>query len=554
MTARAARPVLDPRVADAIGRAQFAADIKDMTGLPKPVKFRGRAQRLRLVRALLERAKKKGAGGAVPQAPWLLRAIRLAAIGLKGWAPPAKSRGSAGRVGPTGPFAGYLTSSETDDVVIRLALLLRLMRRDREALDLLVGRVSSGLPSGQARWWLAHQLELFGEKKAAALLREGAGQAETIQVAIAKGAPSLRYGIVMLTMFDTPVFRASLRSLVESDYPGRIVVVEDGYEPEATCRAFCETLPVTYIKRTRWTGSAAAMNEGIATLAADTDVVAFVHNDVLWPPQWFRAFDTAWADTFADGKVGLINLGYIQFKHKLDTALSELFTRGEYAHLQWILTAMRDVAGLKDDRVQDSQVQGGQWRFGLSRDPWNDWVPDARFMTGRFSVAASFPIRLWRALGGFNEDIPYGFDLELQHYCVSNRQWMLFLNNPPLIHLASSDTRSVDPARRAAVAEVHQTLPAFEAKYGWQVEHFLNIYFSESAFIYQDEIVRAANALRFGDIDFVFDDFDRRLRERVLSNCELTWCRSRATCKYVDHAPAAVGAAGIKTLHGIGDL
>jgi hypothetical protein len=418
--------------------------------------------------------------------------------------------------------------------VVRLALLLRLMRRERDAIDLLVRRVRSGLEDRQSRFWLAHLLGQTGEKKAALAISPPAATEAAVVADRARPATTspLRYGIVVLTMFDTPVFRSSLRSLVESDFPGEIVVVEDGYEPDATCREFCATLPVHYIKRTQWTGSAAAMNEGIALIADAVDVVAFAHNDILWPPRWFASFDRGWSSSFHTGKVGLINLGYLQFRQKRDTVLSELFIRGEHAHLQWILTAMRDIAGLKDDRVQDSQVRGGEGPFGLSRDPWNDWVPDLRFMTGRFSIGASFPVRLWRVMGGFDVDMPYGFDLQLQHHCMTTRQLMLFLNNPPLIHLASSDTRSVDPARRAAAADVHKTLPVFEEKYGWQVEHFINIYFSETAFIYQDQIVRAANAGRFEDVDFIFDDFQQRLRDRHIGNCELTWCRSRATCRY----------------------
>lgn len=536
-------PILSERALAAIERARLSADIKDLAGLPKPVKLATGTWRERLARRLVEAVRALPPSGEPVRRDWLLRALRMTALGTRGWTAPAKGRGPSAPVGTPGPFTGYITSSDGEEAVVRLALLLRLMRREGEALDLLRRRVLSGSDDRQSRYWLAHLLGQAGEKKAAAELAASVPAAlpaaREVKAARPTGAPSLRYGIVILTMFDTPVFRSSLRSLVESDFQGRIVVVEDGYEPEPVCRDFCATLPVTYIKRTRWTGSAEAMNEGIQALADEADVVTFAHNDILWPPAWFESFDRAWSSSLPTGKVGLINLGYLQFKHKLDTALSEMFVRGEYAHLQWILTATREVAGLKDDRVQDSQVRGGELLFGLSRDPWNDWVPDLRFMTGRFSVAASFPVRLWRDMGGFDTNMPYGFDLQLQHHCLSTRQWMLFLNNPPLIHLASSDTRSVDPARRAAVAEVHQTLPVFEAKYGWQVEHFLNVYFSETAFIYQDEIVRAANRGRFDDIDFVFDDFQQRLRERTIENCELTWCRSRATCRY--HPAATQG-------------
>lgn len=432
---------------------------------------------------------------------------------------------------PEHPAPGYVHSSASEDQVVRTSLFLRLLGRRREAMEVLLDRLGSGLDCEQSQVWLAHYLRVAGEKKAAAAL-QGEAVPTAHRTPSQKHRSRLRYGIVMLTVFGSPVFRASLDSLCRSDFDGEIVVVEDGYQPGEACRETCEGAGVGYIKRARWEGSAAALNEGIGALAADTDIVLFVHNDILWPPEWFRWLDRAWDIIFDTERVGLLNLGYLQFTGKADLLLRELFAQGEYGHLRWLLTAIRDTPWLKSDRVQMSHPHAGERLFGLARDPWNDWVPDARFMTGRFSVAASFPRRTWQRLGGFDSSLPYGFDLELQMNCVTDRRWVLFANNPPLIHLASTDMPKIDAGRRAATPEVQATLPAFQQKYGVDVQHFLNVWFSESTFIYADEITRAANALRFDDVDFVFDDFAQRLRERTLENCELTWCRMRSTCPY----------------------
>ena len=541
----------EPAIGAALERLRLSAEVQDVTGSLKFARMRGQPERERRVRRILSTLRERRRRAAPPTLvdAALEHALKLAAFGRRGWLTPAIETGSQTprRRTEREPVAGYVTSSAGEEQVVRLSLLLRLMKRQRDAVDLLIARVQSGLAADQSRVWLAHFLEEAGEKKAAALLLADVPSAAPAPRAIASGPRSrLRYGVVMLTMFDSDVFRSSLTSLARSDFDGRIVVVEDGYEPEAVCRSFCESLPVTYLKQSSWKGSAAAMNAGIAAVADECDVVTFVHNDVLWPPSWFRWFDNAWGATYASGRLGLLNLGYVQFKHKLDTALSKLFLRGDYAHLQWLLRAYAEVPSMKTDRVQHSEVRAGEALFGMARDPWNDWVPDARFMTGRFSVTASFPSRVWRAMGCFDENIPYGFDLELQHHCLSTRQWMLFANNPPLIHLASSDTRVVDPARRAQARDLHQTYEVFEQRYGSQIEHFINLYFSETAFIHQDAIVRAANELRFDEIDYVFDDFERRLRERTLDTCELTWCRSRSSCKYTTPA-AAVAAAKFMT-------
>lgn len=521
----------EPALTDALARLRLSSDIQDLAGLAKPVLFDDGSWRQRVAQWTV--AALRAREGTSPQGfvtdEVLRRALRLLAIGWRrGWSEPPETK--INRT-PVPPFAGFVTSSAGEDQVVRLALLLRLMKRRREAVDLLEKRLRSGLPDRQSRYWLSHQLASLGDKRLAKAL---APPAEPVAAPAATARPQtrLRYGIVVLTMFDSPVFRASLRSLLDSDYSGRVVVVEDGYEPAEQCREFCETLPVTYIKRPSYLGSAAMMNDGIAAMADDVDIVVFAHNDILWPPRWFHSLDRAWDMVFDEGRVGLLNLGYLQFKHKLEPTLSELFLRGEYEHLRWILTAARDIPFLKNDRIQDSQVQGGESVFGMSRDPWNDWTPDARFMTGRFSIGASFPVAAWRAFGGFDNRLAQGLDMEIQHYCLTNRKWMLFTNNQPLIHLASSDTRAVDPARREAARQVWDTLPSIEEKLGWEASHFINLYFSGSAFIYADEIVKAANSNRFDDIDFVFDDFQRRLRETTLDRCEMTWCRSRATCRY----------------------
>ena len=541
-------PIKLPEEVDkAIERVRLSGEVQDWTGILKPVRFVGQPQREQKTRKVLALLQKRARNAPLKHSAIntlinsvLIKSLKVISQGKRGWR-REKVRSIAlpinGQIKSLDDVTGYVTASDNEDQVVRLALLLRLMHRRRDALDLLVKRIRSGLVSHQCQFWLHYLLTEAGEKRASKLLADTKESLQTNQVSTntVRHRSKLRYGIVMLTMFDSEVFKSSLRSLAQSDFDGEILVVEDGYEADSVCRETCEHLKVKYLKQSQWHGSAAAMNDGIAHLESHTDIVMFAHNDILWPQRWFDWYDRAWQAAFSSQRLGLLNLGYVQFKRRQDPTLYELFLRGEYAHLRWILNATRDVSQLKD-RVQNSQVRSGEQLFGTARDPWNDWTPDVRFMTGRFSVGASFPVESWRALGGFDPSMPYGFDLELQHYCLDNRKWILFGNNPPLIHLASNDTQAIDQDRLAKTTTLHQTYPQFEEKYGWQLEHFLNVYFSETAFIYQDEIIRAANALQFDKIDFVFDDFQRRLRERTLDNCELTWCRSRSNCAYVNPA------------------
>jgi hypothetical protein len=179
-------------------------------------------------------------------------------------------------------------------------------------------------------------------------------------------------------------------------------------------------------------------------------------------------------------------------------------------------------------------VEPGEAPFGLARDPWVDSPSALRQMTGRLSVAASFPVHVWREIGGFDPNLVYAFDLQLLHHNLTRRRWALFTDGPPVIHLKSSDTEAIsaEKAAEAGTRFLDQTYDGFARKYGWHIEHFLNLYFSESTVVHRDAIVAGVNAGRFDEIDFVFDDFTERLATRTLENCELTWCRTRAVCPY----------------------
>ncbi len=348
------------------------------------------------------------------------------------------------------------------------------------------------------------------------------------------GASPLNFGLIMLTLADSEVFRRSLLSLLNSGFPGKVVVVEEGIWPGRTCESFCQEVSVEYIKSPRWDGPANNLKLGIQRLAPETDVVIHAHNDILWTPSWFRQLDDAWQKVYHLDKVALINLGYMEYSAKVDPVLLELFVRGSYDDLLWLLKTMKNIKPLMKE-VQDVQNQGLHLLFGLGRDSWNDDASYARFMTGRFSVAASFPLQIWRNLGGFDPDLQLGSDLELQYYCLQNHQWNLWISNtPPLIHMRSFDTRSLlSESEQIKFNKMEEDIyKAIPQKYGLEIDHFLNTYFAETTVIYHDEIVEAVNALRFGDIEFVFDDFFERLGKKTLASCELVWCRSRYKCRY----------------------
>jgi hypothetical protein len=416
------------------------------------------------------------------------------------------------------------------------------MGRFGDCVELLIKRYDSGLTDTQTRHWLALFLREIGDEEAANHIAPPPSRPEAEDYKRHSDAPvrlpstnsklsRLKYGIVMCTMFDSDVFRSSLLSLLNSDFQGKIVVAEDGHQPERFCEAFCYQLPVTYVKHSGWKGgNAVTFNLGIEQLAPDTDIVIYVHNDILFPHNWFSQLDYAWDKVYDLGKVGIINLGYLEPRPGLpsDIAVREAFTRGQYDDLLWVL------AYPGSELMQEVHSHNDMRRlFGLARCRFNDDVGRLHLMTGRFSPAASFPLKIWRDIGGFDPELAYGVDWELHYYGCQNRKWNLWINNTPLIHLQGGDTANItgdDITRFNEMLKI--TIETFEKKYGWDLHHFTFTYFAETAIIYHDEIVNAANDLRFSDIDYIFDDFWDRLKRKRLDSCELYWCHSHANCKY----------------------
>lgn len=227
---------------------------------------------------------------------------------------------------------GYVLASPKEDQVIRISLLLRLLGRRSASVRLLANRLRSPLPADRTVRLLTRWLNDVGEAKAAAMLPSWSpperGRGETAHV-----PRRLRYSVVVLTMFDTPIFRTSVRSLLDSDYHGAVVVAEEGNEPTEQCRAFCESIGVGYVKASTWQGCAAVLNRGIERVGTDADIVIASHNDVLWPRSWFVDLDRAWDSVWDGDKVSLLNLNYLQINPRVDPSLTALFVHGEYDDL-----------------------------------------------------------------------------------------------------------------------------------------------------------------------------------------------------------------------------
>lgn len=425
---------------------------------------------------------------------------------------------------PVAEMTAHVACTETERPLIRSSLLLRTLRRYGSCVEVLCQRLRSGRPDWQTRKWLSFHLREIGDHEAAEQLvpsepmqiRERAIGAERLaELRVTKAVSCrLKYGLVVMTMSDSKVFRSSLTSLVNSDFPGAIVVAEDGYQPTRSCEAFCQDQSVRYVKNPHWTGAQAVTALGIQQLDPDTDVIIQVCNDILWPRQWFAQLDEAWERVSDTGKVDMLLMSYLQFDGSTEPVLRELFLNGCYEDLLWVLkTRLQVQPGL--EWYKEAQNHNVGQLFGFPKDMYVEDAGKLRFKMGYGAAATTFPRTAWEAVASPPSGMSFGLEMELAYQAWQRRKWVLSVNTTPQIHMIGQDTGQLRGQDKHRWREMfRRDFERFEQKYGWRWEHVHWCFSAETSLIYYDEILSAVNDLRFEDVDFIFEDFAERVSRK----------------------------------------
>jgi len=548
----------EQEINDSLNRLLLSSRIRQLLGHEKPITIQDMSTWYRLAPRLLQWTKLSDRRRISSEKQNLKSRVALSVLvlflsleeslfSLGNWKRSARRAYRRLRYGFGWPaeLTNFVNEPVSEIPMIRMCLLLWSTGRYGECVEILIERYRSGLHKNESGQMLHTLLNEINDHDGAVAVigRVDEGNANPVHdvMTVSRDRPptALRYGLIMPTMFDSANFRRSLISVLQSDFPGEVIVVEDGFMPGRASEQICNELSVKYFKRSDWTGAlASVLNLGISKLADDVDIVIYAHSDVLFPSKWFSDMNLAWEKVWDSNRVGIINLGYLEPIKRDNVLMKDLFNRGDYSNISWVLSYPHSRAS----RMIYHNPQNPDRQFGLATWRFNDRVDKLHLMTGRFSPVSSFPKNTWHEIGGFDPDIAFGSDAELHYYNLRNRLWTIWARTPPLIHLQGSDTITHLGNDIEKFLELEQnSRNAFERKYGWDIIHFIFTYFAETTIIYYDEIVDAVNDLRFSDIDHVFDDFWYRLKNKTLSTCELIWCQSRSTCKYTQARPDGPG-------------
>lgn len=314
---------------------------------------------------------------------------------------------------------------------------------------------------------------------------------------------SPKYLILFSTVYDTPVFRLSLQSLLDTSPSGaQIVVVEDGLYEESKCKDFCSSLGVVYLKYPNHNSMGQMFHWATETINLESfSHIVLSHNDLCFPADWSESLEEAISRISAAGmteKCPVINLSHNEYAFK------------EFKVPEWSQTSYSSLkAGL--DRFKFYSAEIGEF-FGVSQDRWN------MNRVGRLSPFICITKEF------FNEiqflDTGHGYDCEILWRLKENQQWSIWINNTRLLHFrpteSGNDTVLNHKMGRGAdhYNWMDKNVKKCEELFGVNLEQWLDVEFGLIKQMYKEEIEDVFNNRleALAELDYIFDEIYETLK------------------------------------------
>lgn len=317
----------------------------------------------------------------------------------------------------------------------------------------------------------------------------------------------------MSCIYDTPVFRLSLRSLIDT-LPSNteVVVVEDGLFQEERCLKFVESLmsgqPLTYMKYPehnsmgqmfKWVLDTYAQNWAENTIGtSELTHIILSHNDLFFPNDWWKTLDEARDKLEAaqmSSKCPVINLSHNEYAFKNyqvpdTTKYDDLFR------------------ALQPSRFYSAELSGF---FGVSQDRWN------MNRVGRLSPLICMTKEFFDELEFQNTG--HGYDCEILWLLRSTKRWSIWINNERLLHFRPTESGN-DTVLNHQMGKgadhydwMDKNVKKCEEIFGVDLETWLDIEFGLIKQLHKEQIEDVFNnrLKQLEELDFIFEEINNSL-------------------------------------------
>ena len=320
--------------------------------------------------------------------------------------------------------------------------------------------------------------------------------------------------VIVTTLANSPMLNRCIRSILDSDYIGDIVVTSCNPEvdpiTELHPRVKFSYQPGDGINNPSW----GLVGNCIMSLDKSYHDLVISHDDIIFPNEWYNTLSSAW--DIADGHAWSISLPHVEHINVNAPLYLDYLYNNKYTD---IMNKFKS-----NESLFPAVVNAPDQLLGLGIDSW-DTNRGIRAI-GRWSPVFSLLHNVYTdAVNNYGGENIWVMELLMLHAMVYDKKWCMWVNSNPLIHDRYSDRYDGHNDGGEGHAECYRK---FHSIFKYNLEHLLTIWSCLSVLEHKDEIIDAFNSGRFNDIEYIFDEIITLLDNRDCKACKgLSICRCR---------------------------
>jgi hypothetical protein len=317
---------------------------------------------------------------------------------------------------------------------------------------------------------------------------------------------------IVTTLANSQMLGRCIRSILESDYTGDVVVTscmpEVEYVADISDRVHFSYQPGNGTDNPKW----GLHSNCIMSLGREYHDLIMIHDDAILPNYWYNNLVKAW--DMVEDCAWSISLPHVE--HNVGNSYLDYICAHSYEDIINMYRAA--------EKVYPIQTTNPDQLLGLGVDSWNRY--SGITPTGRLSPCFSVLHRVWtEAVNKYGGENCFVMELFMLHDMIKERRWCLFLNNAPLIHYRKPDDGKSDSGQGHAAC-----FRKWHGIFGYNLSHLLTVFSSMVTVEYREEIITAINEGRTADIEYLFSEMEELIANRDCSKCAgLSVCMCRGT-------------------------
>jgi len=330
--------------------------------------------------------------------------------------------------------------------------------------------------------------------------------------------------IIIPSIFYSEMLLSCIRSIIRSDYEGTIYVISNSESVRSIENIDSK---VKFVYNCEIGVSSGDKNIAIAAtqLDNDTDIIIYIHNDVIVSPTWYSGLMRSWELVGLD-KVSCISMPYIahdwkrrnthEYDNDLGLTYEELIEK--YKIYEYLfpthLTEANQLVGTGMD-MPNINLPIYPSIYNSSRAN--------REVGGKWSCCTSLSYKDYmRSLERYGCETYYAMEIFMLRDAIYSRKWNLFSNATPVIHTVSYDTTRYGDFGKTIPLAYKSWFDVFH----YNLEHLIVIWSDILHNIHRDEIITHVNKLEFDNIDYIFDNAIKLVDELTCDACS-AYCHVR---------------------------